>query len=94
MVPMGFGLADQEDNELNNNSVETANDSEDSLDVAEEDSVEVSSTLSDVEEDNQQEDVETEGTSENIGLIDTVLTEEDLIEKLQNTRLMTVAHTL
>lgn len=24
MVPMGFGLADQEDNELNNNSVETA----------------------------------------------------------------------
>lgn len=84
MVPMGFGLADQEDNELNNNSVETANDSEDSLDVAEEDSVEVSSTLSDVEEDNQQEDVETEGTSENIGLIDTVLTEEDLIEKLSD----------
>ena len=42
MVPMGFGLADQEENRVDNDSVESAVDIEDSVDNAQEDNIEAS----------------------------------------------------
>jgi hypothetical protein len=82
MVPMGFGLADQEENRLDNDSVESVVDGEDSVDYAQEDNAEISSVADTEENAILPEDSEAEETSENIEVINTELTEEDLIEKL------------
>lgn len=82
MVPMGFGLADQEENRVDNDSVESVVDGEDSVDYAQEDNAEISSVADTEENAILPEDSEAEETSENIEVINTELTEEDLIEKL------------
>ena len=82
MVPMGFGLADQEENRVNNDSIESVVDGEDSVDKAQEDNAEISSVAYTEENAILPEDSEAEETSENIEVINTELTEEDLIEKL------------
>ena len=84
MVPMGFGLADQEENRADNDSVDSAVGSEASVDNAQEDNAEISSVADTEENAILPEDSEAEETSENIEVINTELTEEDLIEKLSD----------
>lgn len=82
MVPMGFGLADQEENRVDNDSVESVVDGEDSVDNAQEDNAEISSVAGTEENAILPKESEAEETYENIEVINTGLTEEDLIEKL------------
>lgn len=82
MVPMGFGLADQEENRVDNDSVESAVDIEDSVDNAQEDNIEASYIPDNEEDATLPEESEAEETSGNIEVVNTGLTEEDLIEKL------------